>query len=250
MPAPYWTTYPEAITLAGGVPVEVVRRRDHRVPGHRRAAGGGPHRPHQGAAVRARRRNPTGAVYPPRAGRGDRPVGRRARPVGASPTRSTSTWSTAAPSSARCRCGARAGRHLRRAQRRGQDLRDDRLAGRLADRPGRRGQGRDQPPVARHLQRRQRGPGGGAGRGRRGDLSAVAQMRAAFDRRRQTMVRMLNEIPGVVCPEPSGAFYAYPSVKGLLGKALRGSGRRAPSSWPRSSWTRSRSRSSPARSSP
>ncbi|WP_327043670.1 pyridoxal phosphate-dependent aminotransferase [Microbispora sp. NBC_01189] len=55
-----------------------------------------------------------------------------------------------------------------------------------------------------------------------GDLSAVAEMRTAFDRRRQTMVRMLNEIPGVVCPEPFGAFYAYPSVKALLGKEIRG----------------------------
>ncbi|MCA1711788.1 MAG: pyridoxal phosphate-dependent aminotransferase [Actinobacteria bacterium] len=55
-----------------------------------------------------------------------------------------------------------------------------------------------------------------------GDLSAVAEMRAAFDRRRQTMVRMLNEIPGVECPEPQGAFYCYPSVKALLGKELRG----------------------------
>ncbi|MEW9554391.1 pyridoxal phosphate-dependent aminotransferase [Nonomuraea sp. NPDC050783] len=55
-----------------------------------------------------------------------------------------------------------------------------------------------------------------------GDLSAVAEMRAAFDRRRQTMVRMLNDIPGVFCPEPKGAFYAYPSVKELIGKELRG----------------------------
>ncbi|PZG46192.1 aspartate aminotransferase [Spongiactinospora gelatinilytica] len=55
-----------------------------------------------------------------------------------------------------------------------------------------------------------------------GDLSAVATMREAFDRRRQTIVRMLNEIPGVFCPEPLGAFYAYPSVKQLLGKELRG----------------------------
>src|SRR3954462_13700163 len=45
-----------------------------------------------------------------------------------------------------------------------------------------------------------------------GDLSAVAGMRTAFDRRRLTMVRMLNEIPGVLCPEPQGAFYCYPSV--------------------------------------
>ena len=55
-----------------------------------------------------------------------------------------------------------------------------------------------------------------------GDLSAVAEMRTAFDRRRQTMVRMLNEIPGVLCPEPKGAFYAYPSVKDILGRQLRG----------------------------
>jgi aspartate aminotransferase len=55
-----------------------------------------------------------------------------------------------------------------------------------------------------------------------GDLSAVARMREAFDRRRTTMARMLNEIPGVVCPLPEGAFYCYPSVKGLLGKEIAG----------------------------
>jgi aspartate aminotransferase len=55
-----------------------------------------------------------------------------------------------------------------------------------------------------------------------GDLSAVYEMRAAFDRRRRTIVRMLNEIEGVDCPEPLGAFYAYPSVKGVLGKEIRG----------------------------
>jgi aspartate/methionine/tyrosine aminotransferase len=61
-----------------------------------------------------------------------------------------------------------------------------------------------------------------------GDLSAVADMRRAFDRRRLTMTRMLNEIPGVVCPEPQGAFYCYPSVKGLLGQEI--AGRRAQTS--------------------
>ena len=55
-----------------------------------------------------------------------------------------------------------------------------------------------------------------------GDLSAVVPMREAFDRRRRTMARMLNEIPGVVCPEPQGAFYCYPSVKGVLGKEIAG----------------------------
>ncbi len=55
-----------------------------------------------------------------------------------------------------------------------------------------------------------------------GDLEAVAEMKQAFDRRRRTIVSMLNEIDGVVCPMPGGAFYAYPSVKGLLGKEYDG----------------------------
>jgi len=55
-----------------------------------------------------------------------------------------------------------------------------------------------------------------------GDLQAVAEMRAAFDRRRQTMYSMLNEIDGIECVEPQGAFYAFPSVQGLLGRELRG----------------------------
>jgi aspartate aminotransferase len=56
----------------------------------------------------------------------------------------------------------------------------------------------------------------------RGDLSAVERMREAFDRRRRTMVRMLQDIPGVECPVPYGAFYCFPSVKGVLGRTLRG----------------------------
>ncbi|MGB8021002.1 MAG: aminotransferase class I/II-fold pyridoxal phosphate-dependent enzyme, partial [Candidatus Nanopelagicales bacterium] len=55
-----------------------------------------------------------------------------------------------------------------------------------------------------------------------GDLSAVEQMKVAFDRRRRRIVELLSAIPGVVCPEPEGAFYVYPSVEGLLGRQLRG----------------------------
>ncbi|EWM15517.1 pyridoxal phosphate-dependent aminotransferase [Kutzneria sp. 744] len=55
-----------------------------------------------------------------------------------------------------------------------------------------------------------------------GSLDAVYAMRSAFDRRRKTMVELLSAIPGVHCPTPKGAFYAYPSVKGLLGKEIRG----------------------------
>jgi len=55
-----------------------------------------------------------------------------------------------------------------------------------------------------------------------GDLSAVTMMGEAFDRRRKLIVGLLNEIPGFVCPTPTGAFYVYPSVKGVLGKTIRG----------------------------
>ena len=51
-----------------------------------------------------------------------------------------------------------------------------------------------------------------------GDLEAVAMMRAAFDVRRQRITEMLNSIDGVECPEPEGAFYAFPSMEGLLGR--------------------------------
>ena len=55
-----------------------------------------------------------------------------------------------------------------------------------------------------------------------GDLEAVAMMRAAFDRRRQTIHSMLNEIDGVTCLLPEGAFYAFPSVEGLFGRRFGG----------------------------
>ena len=55
-----------------------------------------------------------------------------------------------------------------------------------------------------------------------GNLDAVHAMGEAFDRRRKLIVGLLNEIPGFHCPTPQGAFYVYPSVKGVLGKTIRG----------------------------
>ena len=56
----------------------------------------------------------------------------------------------------------------------------------------------------------------------RGDLSAVAEMRKTYERRRGLVTALLNDIPGVTCPTPEGAFYAYPQVKGLYGQPFRG----------------------------
>lgn len=55
-----------------------------------------------------------------------------------------------------------------------------------------------------------------------GPLDAVAEMRSHFDRRRRRMHEMLSGIDGVVCPEPQGAFYAFPDMAGVLGRALGG----------------------------
>jgi aspartate aminotransferase len=63
-----------------------------------------------------------------------------------------------------------------------------------------------------------------------GDLAAVAEMRTAFERRGTTMHRMLQAVPGVTCIEPQGAFYCYPSFEGLLGRPVGQENTTAPSS--------------------
>ncbi|MFI7118142.1 pyridoxal phosphate-dependent aminotransferase [Amycolatopsis sp. NPDC049868] len=55
-----------------------------------------------------------------------------------------------------------------------------------------------------------------------GPLDAVFAMREAFDGRRKKALSLLSEIPGVETPVPLGAFYLYPSMKALLGKEIRG----------------------------
>ena len=55
-----------------------------------------------------------------------------------------------------------------------------------------------------------------------GDQQVVADMREVFDRRRQKIVEMLREIEGLEVPEPLGAFYVFPNAEGLLGKDIHG----------------------------
>ncbi len=55
-----------------------------------------------------------------------------------------------------------------------------------------------------------------------GPLDAVEEMKKAFDRRRRAMVKAMNEVPGFECPTPEGAFYAYVDVRGALGREIRG----------------------------
>lgn len=55
-----------------------------------------------------------------------------------------------------------------------------------------------------------------------GDQQVVADMRTAFDQRRHTIVDMLREVEGFDVPEPTGAFYVFPNVKDVLGKEIHG----------------------------
>ena len=55
-----------------------------------------------------------------------------------------------------------------------------------------------------------------------GDQTAAQEMRDAFNNRRRVIVDGLNAIEGVVCPEPMGAFYVYPDVTGLLNREWAG----------------------------
>ena len=55
-----------------------------------------------------------------------------------------------------------------------------------------------------------------------GGLEDIARMREAYDRRRKAMHSLLSGIEGVTCMVPEGAFYAFPSFEGVLGRTLRG----------------------------
>jgi aspartate aminotransferase len=220
LPAPYWTTYPESIRLAGGVPVEV----------HTDEAGGFLATVEQLEAARTPRTkllvfvspsNPTGAVYSP----GEvEAIGRWAAEHGLwvvtdeiyehlvyDDARFASMPALVPELADRCivvngvaktyaMTGWRVGWMLG-------PIDIVRAASNL--------QSHATSNVANVSQR-------AALAAVSGDLSAVAMMREAFDRRRQTIVRMLREIPGVTCAEPKGAFYAYPSVAGMLGREIRG----------------------------
>jgi aspartate aminotransferase len=220
LPTPYWTTYPEAIALAGGVPVPVMT--DER-SGYRASAADleAACTPRTKLLVFVSPSNPTGAVYPP----GQvAEIGRWAAERGLwvvtdeiyehlvyGEARFTSIPVTSPEIADRCvvlngvaktyaMTGWRVGWMIG---------------------PG------DVIKAATNLQSHTTSnvcnvAQAAALAAVTGDLSAVAKMRAAFDRRRLAMTTMLNEIPGVICPLPEGAFYCYPSVKGVLGRELAG----------------------------
>jgi aspartate/methionine/tyrosine aminotransferase len=220
LPTPYWTTYPEAIALAGGVPVPVMT--DERT-GYRASAADleAACTPRTKLLLFVSPSNPTGAVYPPEQ---VTEIGRWAAERGLwvvtdeiyehlvyGEARFTSI-PVATPEIAD-RCVVLNGVAKTYA------MTGWRVGWMIG--PG------DVIKAATNLQSHATSnvcnvAQAAALAAVSGDLSAVAKMRAAFDRRRLAMTTMLNEIPGVVCPLPEGAFYCYPSVKGVLDRELAG----------------------------
>ena len=220
LPAPYWTTYPEAIPLAGGVTVQVDTDESSGFRATRQPARGGPHAAHEGAAVLL-------AVQPDRCGLSPEQVaeiGRWAAEHGiwvlTDEIYEHLVYGDATFSSMPVVVPELAGTCVVL----------NGVAKTYAMTGWRVGWMIGPPDVikaATNLQSHltsnvanvsQRAALAAVS----GDLSAVAMMREAFDRRRKTIVSMLNDIPGVVCLEPQGAFYAYPSVQAILGLELRG----------------------------
>ncbi|HZD65814.1 MAG TPA: pyridoxal phosphate-dependent aminotransferase [Acidimicrobiales bacterium] len=220
VPAPYWTTYPEAVALAGGVPVPVPAGEDQgfRVTVDQLEAA---RTPRTKVVVFVSPSNPTGAVYPPEEVEA---IGRWAAGAGlwvladeiyehlVYDGRQAPSMPVVVPEAAE-RCvmvNGVAKTYAMTGWRVGWVIGPPDVvaaAGNL--------QSHTTSNVANVAQR-------AALAAVSGDLTAVAAMREAFDRRRRRIWAMLSEIPGVTCREPEGAFYAFPSLTGLLGRDFGG----------------------------
>ncbi|SDU08435.1 Aspartate/methionine/tyrosine aminotransferase [Jiangella alkaliphila] len=220
MPTPYWTTYPESIALAGGVPVEVLadETTGYRVSVEQLEAA---RTPRTKVLLFVSPSNPTGAVYSPEA---VREIGRWAHEHGlwvvtdeiyehlvyGGATFSSIVVEVPELADTCVVVNGVAKTYAMTGWRVGWMIAPKdvvKAAGNL--------QSHATSNVSNVAQR-------AALAAVSGDLSAVARMREAFDRRRRTIVSMLNDIDGVYCPEPEGAFYVYPSVKDVLGRTIAG----------------------------
>jgi aspartate aminotransferase len=220
LPAPYWTTYPEAIRLAGGVPVEVFAGEDQ---GYLVTV-------EQLEAARTERTkvllfcspsNPTGAVYPPE----------QVRAIGAWALEHGVWVVTDEIYEHLVYDGVRAASIVAEVpELAGTAVVLNGVAKTYAMtgwRVGWMAGPKDVVKAAMNLQSHLTSNVNNVAQraaitALTGDLAAVDAMRAAFDRRRRRIVEMLGAVDGVVCPTPQGAFYVYPSVRGVLGRSIRG----------------------------
>jgi aspartate aminotransferase len=220
VPAPYWTTYPEAIALAGGVPVDVVTdvASGFRVTIDQLEAAA---TPRTKALLFVSPSNPTGAVYPPQEVEA---IGRWAVDRGiwvvtdeiyehlTFDGHDFTSIATAVPDLADtcvvlngvaktyAMTGWRVGWMIGPTD---VIIAATNLQSHLSSNVSNVAQQAALAAVS-------------------GDLDAVAEMRAAFDRRGKLAHRLLSGIPGVTCLEPQGAFYCFPSFEGVLGRTVGG----------------------------
>ena len=131
LPAPYWTTYPESIDAVGRRPRRPPDHGRGRVPGHGRPTRRRVHAAHQGAAVRVAEQ-PDRRGVPAGRGRGHRALGGRARRLGGHRRDLRTPHVRRPPVLVHADARSRSRRHVRRAERRRQDVRDDGLARRVA----------------------------------------------------------------------------------------------------------------------
>jgi len=220
LPAPYWVSYPAQIRLAGAEPVEVLASAEQ---GYRVT-------PEMLEAARTERtkaivfnapNNPTGAVYPPEEVAA---IGRWARDAG--------VWVITDEIYEHLTYGgARAASILEMVP----ELSDQtilvngmsktyamtgwRIGWAVAPEPAatalRRFAGQTTSNLTNVAQ-------AAAAAALDGALDDLPRLREAYDRRRQLAVKELSAIPGVTCPEPLGAFYAFPNVEGLLETEIAG----------------------------
>jgi aspartate aminotransferase len=220
LPAPYWTTYPEAISLAGGAPVAIptTEEAEFRVTVEQLEAA---RTPSTKALFFVSPGNPSGAVYPPAEVKA---IGRWAHENG--------VWVIA----------DEIYEHLTYGKHRftsmpglvpevaGTTLIVNGVAKTYAMTGWRVGWIVGPPDVmqaAINLQSHSTSNVGNVSQraviaALNGDLSAVAEMRAAYDRRGTRMHELLSAIPGATCMKPQGAFYCFPSFEGVLGREIAG----------------------------
>jgi aspartate aminotransferase len=220
LPAPYWTTYPEAIQLADGVPVEVFAGSDQ---GYKVTVD-------QLEAARTERTkvllfvspsNPTGAVYSPAE---TKAIGEWAESHGlwiiADEIYQNLVYEGARAQSIVEAVPALADRTiLVNGVAKSYAMTGWRLGWMVGPADVMKGAANLQSHLTSNVNNvAQRG----AIAALNGPQEPIDQMRLAFDRRRKLIVSELNKVPGFHCPTPEGAFYAYVDVTAALGREIAG----------------------------
>ncbi|KGJ79727.1 aspartate aminotransferase [Cryobacterium roopkundense] len=220
VPTPYWTTYPEAIRLAGGVPVNVFAGSDqgYLVTVEQLEAA---RTPRSKVLLFVSPSNPTGAVYSPEQ---TRAIGEWAEEHGlwviSDEIYQNLTYDAARAVSIVEAVPALADRTiLVNGVAKTYAMTGWRLGWMVGPQDAIKAAANLQSHLSSNVSNISQRAGIAA---LNGPQEAVQEMHDAFDRRRKLIVSELNKIPGVITPTPKGAFYVYPDVTGLLGRSWGG----------------------------